>query len=903
MTKVKIKQFKNKAKEPVAGLTPEHAVYDANGVRLDAKLGSWNLSNIRDAQTESVRAVREAAKQYDHQTVINNGTITNAADEEDITVRDNVLSFKDRTYIEGVDEMGYVILRKNKSFAEQVTKKNTIYEIRYDFNFGDTSFEIPNNCIVIGNGGSIKNAKRLTLSTNAKIYNLTICNFERIILNENSCLYNCVLDGQYNSDGVYVNGDSVKINKCKFDKFTSRNNNDTVCLRDFDTGKNLKTIKGTIVEECIFKNVMPKSGDSSCRVVLFHENEFDFNNNEIYFGVDKNLNVLESDAIQILTDLKKEGDAVFPYAFASAFKDSFGTIRNNKFYINGYAKSVVKIQASNVSVMYNKIMPDKTSEIPVASIRVINTDNCSVEGNAIYNSNNLVRFITAEYNSSVVIKHNRYVDCTDENAVSMQWCTLLQHNKDSVFESNVLECSNTRLLFAWQDNKNLLVERNHFYFKNPQRDSLIGNIETDTYIDNPITNSASTKFYNNTFNVNGDVNLVSMYFGMDVELVFKRNTVFSNIPIRVRLACIEGSRYYFESNEWGESTYIEANSINVSSSNLETINTISIVDSLLYSLLAKNTNELNVLKCKMSSLRTCVTLHDVNNLHIKETKFKTYYYENLIRVISGNCIGELIDIDSDSTKINADGNSSYKNSIKFALKSINRGLSVRVPENVSGGHYYYDTNLQMPLFYKEGIGFSDGNADVYVYYHTSNETSWLCKPDSWKTMENQGNIADGICVVVGDKVLVVSLGVIASNCSFSSKSGTVALVPSKTDALMDFSGKSKTKDIITSAVFSTDTNDYAPKKCNEYSTNGTNSGDWWLPSIGELSLIFANINKINFALSRINGASQIGTGYYISSSESTNSGIWSYYYTNSQIGPFEIGKTNQRNVIAVSEFK
>ena len=157
--KVLIKQFKNKAKKSVAGLTPEHAVYDANGVRLDAKLGSWNLSNIRDAQTEGVRAVREAAKQYDHQTVINNGTITNAADEEDITVRDNVLSLKDRTYIEGVNEMGYVILRKNKSFAEQVTKENTIYEIRYDFDLNGAEITLSKNSSLKFVGGTIKNGE------------------------------------------------------------------------------------------------------------------------------------------------------------------------------------------------------------------------------------------------------------------------------------------------------------------------------------------------------------------------------------------------------------------------------------------------------------------------------------------------------------------------------------------------------------------------------------------------------------------------------------------------------------------------------------------------------------------------------------------------------------------------
>ena len=159
--KVLIKQFKNKAKKPVAGLTPEHAIYDKNGVRLDAKLGNVNLQEFRDAQTEGVHAVREAAKQYDHQTVINNSTITNAADEEDITVRDNVLSLKDRNYIEGVSEMGYVILRKNKSFAEQVIKENTIYEIRYAFTLSK-NITIPNNCVLKFEGGSISGAYTIT---------------------------------------------------------------------------------------------------------------------------------------------------------------------------------------------------------------------------------------------------------------------------------------------------------------------------------------------------------------------------------------------------------------------------------------------------------------------------------------------------------------------------------------------------------------------------------------------------------------------------------------------------------------------------------------------------------------------------------------------------------------------
>ena len=67
------------------------------------------------------------------------------ADEEDITSENGLLKLKDRSALNGV---GYVILRQNKDFAEQVTKANTIYEIRYDFNLDGAEITIPENCIL-----------------------------------------------------------------------------------------------------------------------------------------------------------------------------------------------------------------------------------------------------------------------------------------------------------------------------------------------------------------------------------------------------------------------------------------------------------------------------------------------------------------------------------------------------------------------------------------------------------------------------------------------------------------------------------------------------------------------------------------------------------------------------------
>lgn len=85
----------------------------------------------------------------------------------------------DRTATDG---MGYVVLDKGKTFAEQVTQENTIYEIRYDFDLGGRTKEIPASCVLKFEGGSLKNG---TLNGNASLIT--------------GCEYNIL-------DGVYLNG-------------------------------------------------------------------------------------------------------------------------------------------------------------------------------------------------------------------------------------------------------------------------------------------------------------------------------------------------------------------------------------------------------------------------------------------------------------------------------------------------------------------------------------------------------------------------------------------------------------------------------------------------------------------------------------------------------------------------
>lgn len=103
--------------------------------------------------------------------VVINGDVVNAADEEDITSEDNLLKLKNRDDALG---MGYVILRKNKTFAEQVTKANTIYEIRYDFDLKGEEFTMCKKCILFFNGGSLSNGTIIGDGTSIKASNYEI---------------------------------------------------------------------------------------------------------------------------------------------------------------------------------------------------------------------------------------------------------------------------------------------------------------------------------------------------------------------------------------------------------------------------------------------------------------------------------------------------------------------------------------------------------------------------------------------------------------------------------------------------------------------------------------------------------------------------------------------------------
>src|SRR5699024_7896033 len=96
------------------------------------------------------------------------GDISNNPDGEDLTAVDeggvNVLKLKDRNYQPANNSgLGYKILRlgADNIITSSDFEANTVHEIRYDFDLGGETAEMPENVVLKFNGGSLNNGEIL----------------------------------------------------------------------------------------------------------------------------------------------------------------------------------------------------------------------------------------------------------------------------------------------------------------------------------------------------------------------------------------------------------------------------------------------------------------------------------------------------------------------------------------------------------------------------------------------------------------------------------------------------------------------------------------------------------------------------------------------------------------------
>lgn len=214
---------------------------------------------------------------------------------------------------------------------------------------------------------------------------------------------------------------------------------------------------------------------------------------------------------------------------------------------------------------------------------------------------------------------------------------------------------------------------------------------------------------------------------------------------------------------------------------------------------------------------------------------------------------------------------------------------------------------------------------VFVMYHR-NSDGWplAVRVNDWPSLQSGGRIADGVLLVEGGKHIVIAPTEASAGLPWSSKptkvTGSDGNVSSKGDgvnisgvtttgdrlvAFADFTGKTNTDAIIkaSSTTNITNTEAYAPGFCNKYSRangKGLLAGKWWLPSLGELAMIWANFDKINYALSKINGATQLQKAWYWSSTQGSADGAWNLYLSDGYVNSFY--KFSQLRVRPVSAF-
>ena len=180
-----------------------------------------------------------------------------------------------------------------------------------------------------------------------------------------------------------------------------------------------------------------------------------------------------------------------------------------------------------------------------------------------------------------------------------------------------------------------------------------------------------------------------------------------------------------------------------------------------------------------------------------------------------------------------------------------------------------------------GLNLNAMNDGVFIMFHRKSDDYPLAvKPDKWASYQNSGEIAEGVMVVEGGKILVVAPTEATLCWSSAAVSAGGKTTTDRETALNDWTGKTSTATQITHNECKTES--YAPGFCASYERvnangQGLTAGSWWLPSLGELMMIYANMRKINYALSLINGATQLAGTWYWSSTEYSATSAWHLY--------------------------
>ena len=221
-------------------------------------------------------------------------------------------------------------------------------------------------------------------------------------------------------------------------------------------------------------------------------------------------------------------------------------------------------------------------------------------------------------------------------------------------------------------------------------------------------------------------------------------------------------------------------------------------------------------------------------------------------------------------------------------------------------------NLKSALL--SGYDLNAATDNVFIMFHRKSDNFPLAvKPQYWTSYQNGGEVAEGVLVIEGGHHIVVAPTESTNTLLWSSGNINGKTVYGYYDdrvrAFTDFNGRQNTTNIIAASTDSaiTNTASYAAGFCNLYSRTNANgkgltAGRWWLPSIGELLMIYANMQKINYCLSLISGATPLVRDWHWSSSEASDAAAWLLSLGYGRLDPWFNKSQRKGHVRPVSAF-
>ena len=221
------------------------------------------------------------------------------------------------------------------------------------------------------------------------------------------------------------------------------------------------------------------------------------------------------------------------------------------------------------------------------------------------------------------------------------------------------------------------------------------------------------------------------------------------------------------------------------------------------------------------------------------------------------------------------------------LSKLGTTNSLLATENATGKSYRMSAaNLKSEL---GSISIDDVMDNVFIMCHrytSANPDNYpICyRPSEWAAQEAAGNVATGVLLIDGGRKLVIAPQEKTSTWSTCQlECGT-----KQSDRLLAqelYNGKENCAKILTNTTLAAEGDASAVGWCNAYERinaggKGLKAGAWWLPSLGELYLMFANYTKINYALSKISGATLLSETAYWSCTEYSATGAWLLFFSN-----------------------